>query len=167
MKIYAKKASLRESGMEIIMKKKFIYIIGALAATAFIFSNSLKTATVSDASSNVIVEYVKMILMKIGLGIDSARLVYPVRKTAHVTEFLLQGMFISGCFGGKYKGRIIYILFFGLLTACVDELIQSFVPGRGSLVSDVFIDFAGTSAAAVIAGMLHMRRKKRYVRSKR
>lgn len=148
------------------MKKRFFYM-AAVAATAFIFSNSLKTAAVSDQSSNVIVEYVQMLLLKFGTEIEAGMLVYPVRKAAHVTEFLVQSLCLSGCFKGKYKDRIIYILFFGLITACTDELIQSFVPGRGSLVSDVFIDFAGTAIVCAVAGIMYVRRKKRHVRYRR
>lgn len=148
------------------MKKRIFYIAAAFAATAFIFSNSLKTASVSEQSSNVIVEYLRMILLKFGADMDADCLVYPVRKAAHVTEFVLQSICLSGCFKGKYKSRIIYILFFGLITACTDELIQSFVPGRGSLVSDVFIDFAGTVLGCSVMGIICTRRK-RHVRYRR
>lgn len=140
------------------MKKRRFYIVAACAATAFIFSNSLKTASVSTESSNTVIKYLEYILVFFGINIQSAKLVHPIRKAAHFTEFFVQGALLSGCFGGKYKSRIVYILFSGLLTACTDELIQSFVPGRGSMVSDVFIDFAGTCAAALIMGILYLRR---------
>ena len=146
------------------MKKRTLYIIAAVAATAFIFANSLKTAAVSDASSNTVIEYLECILTFLNIKIPPEKLVFPIRKAAHFTEFFIQGALLTGCFKGKYQGRIINILFFGLLTACTDEFIQSFVPGRGSLVSDVFIDFAGTCTATLFMGLFKMRRKKKHVK---
>ncbi|MDD6735020.1 MAG: VanZ family protein [Clostridiales bacterium] len=142
------------------MKRKIPYIIAALLATLMIFSNSLQTAEVSSASSGRIVTLVSGLLSKAGIEAENQMLVVIVRKSAHIAEFTLQGILIALCFAMPYKRRIIYILFLGLLTACADEYIQLFSPGRGSLVQDVFIDFAGTIIGTVIAGISCRLKKK-------
>ena len=40
-----------------------------------------------------------------------------------------------------------YILFLALFAAVLDEYIQSFSPGRGSMVKDVLLDFSGVFCA--------------------
>ena len=42
-------------------------------------------------------------------------------------------------------------LFFGLLTAVIDETIQLYVPGRSSSVKDVLLDFSGVLTGLFIA----------------
>lgn len=136
------------------MKKKFLYIIAAVCVTAWIFSNSLQNADASTISSGKIVDAVYGMISNFGVCPNRSLLVVIVRKCAHVTEFALQGLLLSACFEFPKKHRGIYVLFFGLLTACADEYIQYFVPGRGSLVQDVFIDFAGTIIGTCAAWIL-------------
>ena len=47
-------------------------------------------------------------------------------------------------YGMRGRDAIIYILFISLFYAVTDEFHQLFVEGRGSLVSDVLIDFGGS-----------------------
>ena len=135
------------------MKKRLPFIIAALLATFWIFNNSMQTADLSSVSSGRFVSVLSMIMSKFGLASNKDILEVIVRKIAHVAEFTLQGILIAACFGMPYRRRIIYILFFGLLTACCDEYIQYFTPGRGSLLQDVFIDFGGTVIGTVIMGI--------------
>ncbi len=70
-----------------------------------------------------------------------------IRKNAHAFEYIVFSILISHIlmlYGMKGKDAIIYILFISLFYALTDEYHQSFVQGRGSLVSDVFIDFGGS-----------------------
>lgn len=73
-----------------------------------------------------------------------------IRKLAHFCEFALLGLLLCrsfSAFGVKNFAATGYILFLGLLTAVIDEYIQSFSPGRGSMVKDVLLDFAGVFCA--------------------
>lgn len=135
------------------MKKRTVFAVLALLVTVFIFWNSAKPAVESAKSSGVFVDALLNILAKLGISSSYDLTETIVRKTAHITEFFVQAVFIANSFAGKYKKRIVYILFLGLLTACTDEYIQLFFDGRGGLVSDIFIDFGGTAIATALCGI--------------
>lgn len=142
------------------MKRRVPFIIATLIATFFIFNNSLESAEVSSESSGRLVNILADILGLIRVYPHRELLVVFVRKTAHVAEFTLHGILLANCFEMQYKRRIIYILFFGLLTACIDEYIQLFSPGRAGMVQDIFVDFAGTVIGMAIAGISYKFRRK-------
>lgn len=135
------------------MKKRTMFAVLAVLVTVFIFSNSAKPAEESAKESGVFVGTLLNMLAKFGISASYGVLEVIIRKTAHITEFFVQAVFIANSFSGKYKKRIVYVLFLGLLTACTDEYIQLFFDGRGGLVSDIFIDFGGTALATVICGI--------------
>lgn len=135
------------------MKRQMPFIVATIIATLFIFNNSFQPANISDASSNVIVDYVENVAGQLEKNIDRKDLTHAVRKSAHVLEFTLQAILIAGCFSTTFRRRIIYVLFLGLLTACLDEYIQLFSPGRASMIQDVFIDFCGTIIGLFIFGL--------------
>lgn len=130
------------------MKREWIFRILAVFVTAFIFSNSLKPAAASAEESGMIVAVLSRIFGWLGKSPDFDTMQNIVRKTAHFLEFALQGTLLLGCFRGKIRDVVIYVLFLGLLTGCVDEFLQLFFEGRGSQIQDVFIDFAGTIGGA-------------------
>lgn len=140
------------------MKKRTMFAIMAIAMTAFIFYNSARPAVESARTSGRITGSLISILAQLGVQVKFGMLETIIRKTAHITEFFLQAVLIANSFSGRYKNRIVYILFLGLLTACTDEYIQLFFDGRGGLVSDIVIDFAGTALAAAICGIFRKRR---------
>ena len=141
------------------MKKRIPFLIAAVLTTLWIFSNSMQTAEVSTVSSGRFTAILSKLISCFGALPEHDTLETIVRKTAHVAEFTLQGILIAACFGMPYRRRIIYILFLGLFTACCDEYIQYFTPGRGSLLQDVFIDFAGTVIGTAIMGFSYKFRK--------
>ena len=141
------------------MKKRIPFIIAAVLATLWIFSNSIQTAEVSSVSSGRFTALLSRLISCFGGSAERDTLENIVRKTAHVAEFTLQGILIAACFGMPYRRRIIYILFLGLFTACCDEYIQYFTPGRGSMLQDVFLDFAGTVIGTAIMGFSYKFRK--------
>ena len=70
--------------------------------------------------------------------------------------------------------KIVAVLLYGFLFAGLTELIQSFVPGRAGLFSDVIIDFSGYSVGALIVALIYVitiaiiviiNRRKRYVQT--
>lgn len=140
------------------MKKRTMFAIMAIAMTAFIFYNSAHPAVESARTSGRITGSLISILAQLGVRVKFGMLETIIRKAAHITEFFLQAVLIANSFSGRYKNRIVYILFLGLLTACTDEYIQLFFDGRGGLVSDIVIDFAGTALAAAICGIFRKRR---------
>lgn len=82
---------------------------------------------------------------------------FVLRKLAHFTEFAMLGVCLSGTvrsFGLSWKTGLLVPLFGVLLSACVDETIQVFVPGRGSSLIDVWIDFGGGCAGTVLLNCL-------------
>ena len=142
------------------MRKKLPFIIAAVIATCFIFSNSIQNAESSGAESRWIVSFIIGISDRLGIVLQTETLTVVVRKLAHITEFMLQAVLVAGCFDMPYRKRIIYILFLGLFTACTDEYIQFFSDGRGSMVQDVFIDFFGTALGTAVSGILYKSRRR-------
>ena len=134
-------------------KKQWIFLSLTILSTWFIFSNSMQPAVDSGAQSGWIVSFVENFFRCCGFVIAPGALTNLVRKAAHVTEFFLQGLFF-GLFllslQKKFSRQVIYLLFLGLFTACTDEFLQNFYAGRGSLVSDIFIDFSGVLLSAVV-----------------
>ena len=131
------------------MRKINIFRILAVLATLFIFSNSLKPASISSEDSGMLVGALVWILEQFGKAADYGVLQNIVRKTAHIVEFAMQGFLLLGCFKRKISDRIIYVLFLGLFTACTDEFLQLFADGRAGQIQDIFIDFAGCVAGVL------------------
>ena len=142
----------KENSKEKFMKKRLYFRIFTILITVFIFSNSLRPAAVSSEDSGTIVEFLNWFFGLFGRTVDYDVLQNIVRKTAHFAEYALQGMLLVGCFSGELKERIIYVMFFGLFTACTDEFLQLFAEGRAGQIQDVFIDFAGNLAGLASAG---------------
>ena len=86
-----------------------------------------------------------------------------VRQSAHILEFALQVFLLAGCFSGIFKKRIIYVLFFGLMTACIDEFIQLFPEGRSAMIQDVFFDFTGTVLGLLVFFFIYKLNQKRNI----
>lgn len=124
----------------------------ALAATVyFIFSNSLEIARESSARSQQVMELLNSLLGRVGLGPLSEHF---VRKLAHFCEFSLLGFWFMLClrvYTCHFVRHVSWPLFFGLLTAVIDETIQLYVPGRSSSVKDVLLDFSGVLTGLFIA----------------
>lgn len=80
--------------------------------------------------------------------------VYLVRKAAHFSEFALLG-FLMGWMGLLTKGQTQFAqLGLGLGCACVDETIQYFVPGRASMLLDLWLDTAGFATGLALMTLL-------------
>ena len=140
------------------MKKRNVFIVLTGLMTAFIFWNSSRPAVESTNASNGFVYFFIKLLSRVGVSAGYDVMQTIVRKAAHITEFAVHAVLLAGCFAGKLKKRIIYIFFFGLLTACTDEFIQLFSEGRAGLVTDIFIDFGGTVMGTGIFGLFRKKR---------
>ena len=74
-----------------------------------------------------------------------------IRKLAHFSLYAVIGfllMSLMSTYKLKQKNRILVSCSIGLLYAISDEIHQAFIPGRGSQIADVGIDFSG-----VVVGM--------------
>ena len=120
------------------------------------FGNSILSGEDSSRQSGLIAKLLKPIFNRNG-AIPDARFEYIIRKLAHFSEFALLGLELT-MFTVHISERIkvrdtVYPAFAGLLCANTDELIQLF-SGRGSMVSDVFIDFSGVLFGIAIGYLL-------------
>ena len=153
-----------------IWLRKYRYVILftvlAVLTMAFIFGNSLKNGEESNAISADIVEKLLTIFHP-DEEFDINLFHKLVRKAAHFTEFAMFGIFVTLLMHSTEKitgQRHMAAVFFTVLaTAVMDEFIQNFT-GRGSLVSDVLIDFSGAAVGillvCLITGLIRCRKNK-------
>jgi VanZ family protein len=130
---------------------RILLTIFVLLWAGFIFTNSLFPASQSSAISGGVVDQVNSILHQI--GIPGQITDHMVRKSAHFIEFTLLGilLFLAIRSYSAHPGHHLFVgLFLGLLIPVADEFIQSFIEGRGSLVSDVVLDFSGVLAGTIL-----------------
>jgi len=112
----------------------------------FIWGNSLMPAEVSQAFS----DWVKTLLVELasGSGADAGGSGL-LRKIAHFTEFTALGLLLQWLHVLlQRKGW--HPLAWGAAAACMDEIIQIFVPGRGPGILDVGIDVCGVLTGIVL-----------------
>ncbi|MGM9641084.1 MAG: VanZ family protein [Faecousia sp.] len=131
------------------------WVLGVLAALwlCFIWCNSLLDGADSSSVSGFVGDLLAVIL---GPWVQEAA--FLIRKLGHFTEFFLLG-FLLAWNGKLWKKSAAYALLGGLLAALTDETIQSFVPGRASMVTDVWIDFSGVLSGTVLLLWLHTRQR--------
>lgn len=118
---------------------------------AFIWGNSMLPGTVSGALSDWLREVLASILPGGAINASGGGL---LRKAAHFSEFACLGALLTwrlAMTGGKTFPASGKALLLALGTACVDEAIQIFSPGRNPSPIDVGIDTCG---AAVGIGLL-------------
>ena len=122
-----------------------VFAILSILAMCFIFSQSILSREESGNLSAGIVQWLKPILDPGGVIAEETFHHY-LRKAAHFTEFA-----IFGCFFCAFTVNLGWITnrkyvalapFIPLSVAVSDEFIQYFT-GRGSMVTDVVIDFSG------------------------
>lgn len=140
--------------------KKYLSIITwaviSLVLVCFIFSNSFACKEVSIELSrgitDLLYDCVKSILK---LSFDEFHGL--VRKVAHFVEFALFGasvwMTMDSARNLGRRFNVETVLFLSLTVAVIDEFIQSFT-GRGSMVADVILDFAGALFGIVITATI-------------
>ena len=126
--------------------QRILWLILLIVFTSFIFFSSSLPATESAKMSGYVVTVLNTAFEMVGMSYDG-NLEYTIRKLAHFMEFGGQCWLLCKTyseFSVSKRTSAGYILFFGLLTAVVDEYIQFFTPGRECRVTDVLLDFSGT-----------------------
>ena len=124
---------------------KIINLIVIVLIMAFIWSRSVKDIEASARESGEFMETVVIPVEKAVLGREVVSEDF-IRKCAHVFEFALLGIALA-----IYTKKLWSALGIGMAAAVIDETIQYFT-GRGSMVTDIWIDTAGCllGAAAVL-----------------
>ena len=170
-----------------------IIIILCMFWMGFIFYMSGTNGEISHQESTKIVNFIKDSEVKLqekaenktvneGSNIDKNlinvqqvnknKLDFIIRKNAHGFMYMILACLVSSAFfafNKRGKDAIVYILFICLFYAVTDEFHQSFVPGRGSLVSDVLVDFAGALIGLTFFYIIYyklIRRKYVFTRTK-
>ena len=119
------------------------WVLGILIALtlAFIWSNSMQSRAVSGGMSGSLKTWLEQLL-------HTEISEFLLRKAAHFSEYGLLGVEFSLLLGLQHDK-------IGMLCAVTDETIQIF-SGRGSLVSDVWIDTAGFSTGFFLTVLLFL-----------
>ena len=131
---------------------RIIFTVAVFATIAFIFYNSAQVAEVSSGYSRSVTDLVNKLLSYTPFDIILSE--HQVRKLAHITEFAALGFFLTFCLRVYTKRLIAFCawpLLFGLFIAVCDEFLQRFIPGRGSSIKDIFIDFIGVCGGTGVA----------------
>lgn len=132
---------------------RIITIICLVLILIFIWGNSLTDKKISVEISDTVVDIVRNELPNVEEKISDISesqidLSYLVRKCAHFIEFFLLAICFIIIFLDQ-RDAIFRVLFFGLLSAVIDETIQLF-NDRSSSVADVWLDMLGFSIGIVL-----------------
>lgn len=131
--------------MKRLSNQKRVLLVLLCLCLVFIWGNSCLSVPQSQGLSNGVLSW----LCKL-LGLEAGEEAAPsgshlIRKLAHFSEFACLGLLFSALCGASWKldrQCFLALLLFGLSAALIDETIQCFT-GRGSMVSDVWLDLAG------------------------
>ena len=142
---------------------KLLSWLPAACIAAAIFWFSAQPAAESTEMSDTVSHLILLLGTKLGFFhgnpaqyADLIELMsFPVRKTAHMTEYLL--FYCAVRFGLHFtyqplsvKRRLLTALAIVFLYACTDEFHQLFVPGRAGRFTDVLIDCFGCAVVTLI-----------------
>ncbi|MCD8216817.1 MAG: VanZ family protein [Clostridiales bacterium] len=139
--------------------KKYRYLIWILPVLAaiLIFCFSAQPGEESSQLSNGVVLKLLDLLSRWNPSLNPVefleRMSTPVRKAAHVTEYLifyltlLAAYYVTGFRRIRWIGSSVLTAF---LYACTDETHQLFVDGRAGRFTDVLIDCSGIAVLSVV-----------------
>ena len=139
-------------------KPRCILFFGVLIWSIFIWSNSCRPAVESANQSLQVLSCFQPVFQVLHISTDFGHVL--IRKAAHMTEFLVLGVLWTASLLWGLNKPIGSSIFAGaslcLMTALVDESIQLFSPGRGSLITDVWIDFGGSCIGILLVSMIYI-----------
>ena len=137
---------------------RVVFTLALIGCIAFIFSNSMKIASVSSVSSGRVLQLLQAVLRRLGMpGLAQRLTMHIVRKMAHFCEYTLEGFLLMLCMRVYSRHPLRHItvpMLGGVLTALTDETIQLYSPGRSSQVTDVWLDSVGVLAGILAALVL-------------
>ena len=144
------------------MNKKSKYIILTIIWMSFIFCMSNQPANISkELSQNIekLLNSTPIIGNILSDILNSPNSQFIVRKSAHVILFCLLSIL---CFIVIYeikknaKLSTLISLSITFIYACIDEIHQLFIPGRGSQIRDVLIDSIGAIMGLIFINLIFM-----------
>ena len=124
--------------------KKLILFITAISSIAVMFYFSSRNADISSRQSKMVLDFI----LNFGFETNS----YFIRKFAHFIIFALIGFCVSMFIGSCIETNLITLIISFIISsgyACIDDYIQTFIPGRSGNICDVMIDICG-----VIVGLI-------------
>lgn len=128
-----------------VNKKKYILRWTMLVLwMCFIFYMSSRSGSESQEQSDLVLSILNFLGLQLNESIKNIAS-FIVRKTAHVTEYMILYILIFRVvtlYFNTKKSKLIALLCM-FLYASTDEIHQLFVPGRSGMVRDVFIDSIG------------------------
>lgn len=146
--------------------RSFKFFMPSILWMVLIFYFSHEPGDISSKNNNFIVDLLYKINSKIVdfLGYENLNIL--VRKTAHVTEYLILFMLLYYGFHKIYKNKNIKNLykasvcsaFVTILYAFTDEFHQIFIQGREGKIFDVFIDSIGVLIGIIIVRIVLKRK---------
>ncbi len=128
---------------------RYVWLLLTLVMLAIIWGNSLMSVDDSLRVSGFLTGILNTVgdALQITFNWDVEHV---VRKLGHFFEFAFFAWLLCQTFAEFHVANRTstgYILFFCLFVAVIDEYIQLFSAGRGSLVKDVLLDFSGAFCA--------------------
>lgn len=132
---------------------KILPVVLLIIHCVVIFNFSAQSATESTETSTQVVEKVlKVVNGDKEVTKEDVKKAEPlVRSLAHFALFFVLG-FLSAVVLRDFKDlpRIFAVLIFCVLYAVVDEIHQTFSPGRSFEFEDILVDFAGSACGYLI-----------------
>ena len=138
--------------------RRNLLVVAIIIVLAFIWGHSLVPMDMSAQESGWITEHIIAPVLAL-FGVDEVS-THLVRKLAHVSEFLILALLVCA----YLRGRVLKGFYVCFTVAFLDESIQ-LLSGRGSLISDVWVDLIGVVIGIVVCkvftiifGMKHERK---------
>lgn len=136
---------------------RFFYFALLLLWIAFIFSNSLRNATVSGAQSSALLSDLNRMLDWLHIPAFLHPTHHFIRKCAHFIEYAVLGILTYGAvLQSRYTEfwGCIPAVWFSFSIACTDEFLQHFSAGRSPQLSDALLDGAGAWTGILLLYLL-------------
>ena len=138
--------------------KKFILWGFVVLWMGNILAFSSQSAEISDRQSGYFVRIAQNLIVSIERRFDIKlinpnQLDYGVRKTAHVFNYFVLTILLIFAYLGinrSIKHGFIHTFQTTFMFSILDELFQTFIPGRSGMFRDVFIDQIGTTLALLL-----------------
>ena len=136
--------------------KKFIFLfLAILFLIGILFLSSQDGAESSKLSSKVTQLIIKLFIPNFNDAADLEgynNIHIKIRKLAHVGEYFIFSILIFLAINKliSIKWGLVLMLPISLILATLDELFQSYIPGRSGSYRDVLVDFSGALAGFVL-----------------
>ena len=128
--------------------KKYLKFIFLILWIGIIFAFSSQVATDSRKLSRGVTVRIIEVIKKVrpNTEINVYLLNRKIRKFAHFINYMILGIITAFVLKKNKLGKkkiLLFSLLFCIIIASLDEYYQSFIPGRGARLKDVFIDSFG------------------------